>query len=241
MRADADFFQASLDTFSKRAGTYDSESSWVRDISLIEPMLAGIEPHSSVLDVGAGTGAVGELAESKGHIVTSLDSSITMLTYNRVPRKVLGNAQSMPFNSSTFDVVVCRQALHYLKPVEAVMEFARVSRGKVRLGSITMNSKNDIDFWRRYFAIASPGRRHIMAPGDLSRIVNAAGGCVTDTIQRYSEVDLLGAVRHLSESDRRRIVNLFDSSDCSKYYRYTPSTTGGKYMVRWEFVHSEFS
>ena len=82
----------------------------------------------SLLEVGAGNGYMThELM--KYCEVTALDISKTQLRYNPVDRKVVGSAYELPFNNSSFDVVLCANLLHHLNnPSRAIAEMERVAR-----------------------------------------------------------------------------------------------------------------
>lgn len=86
-----------------------------------------------ILDVGGGTGALARrLHEATGADVAVLDPTPQMLRY--VPTDgpvsaVLGQAESMPFDDDSFDVVVVTDAFHHFRnQPQAVREFARVVR-----------------------------------------------------------------------------------------------------------------
>lgn len=89
------------------------------------------EPRISILDVGAGSGeAAIAAAEAMGARVTLLDRAISHLPRNGVPT-VAGDAMSLPFPASSFDVVSSSLFLHHLEPeqiVACVNEALRVAR-----------------------------------------------------------------------------------------------------------------
>ena len=78
-----------------------------------------IPPHSSILDVGCGYGALYECLQRtdtmapEGLVYTGLDISPDLLElakYRHPTQKfVLGDARSMPFHDDEFDWVICRQ------------------------------------------------------------------------------------------------------------------------------------
>lgn len=106
------------------------EGMWDESREALAPL--GLEACERVLDVGAGTGALTRVLreETPGEVV-ALDADSGLLDSVGDPR-VQGDATRLPFADDTFDVVVCQALLVNLPaPVEAVREFARVSRSRV--------------------------------------------------------------------------------------------------------------
>jgi SAM-dependent methyltransferase len=106
------------------------EGMWAESREALAPL--GLETAERVLDVGAGTGALTRVLreETPGEVV-ALDADRGLLDNVRNPR-VQGDGTRLPFADGTFDIVVCQALLVNLPdPVEAVREFARVSRGRV--------------------------------------------------------------------------------------------------------------
>jgi SAM-dependent methyltransferase len=90
-------------------------------IELCEPR-SGLE----VVDVATGGGHVARRLRELGAKVTTVDPSEAM------EPDVVATAESLPFESGSFDVVVNRLAAHHFSSIEdAVSEFARVTRGLV--------------------------------------------------------------------------------------------------------------
>lgn len=98
--------------------------------------LAGISPGMHVLDVGAGTGTLTMQVLSRGVSaanVTMLDQSEGMLAQAKAKpeldgvRKVLADAQDLPFSDQSFDRVTSSGAIYYWPdPVRAMREEYRV-------------------------------------------------------------------------------------------------------------------
>lgn len=92
--------------------------------------MGGIRAGGSVLDLGAGTGTVGNYAHACREDLhyTAADPADGMLRY--VPEhaeKVRAHAEALPFETGRFDAVTAGEALHHFRaPDEAFAEIARV-------------------------------------------------------------------------------------------------------------------
>jgi SAM-dependent methyltransferase len=88
--------------------------------------------HSTVVELGAGTGKLTELLVAAGHEVIATDPLPEMLTQlrARVPgaRTAVATAERIPVASFSADVVVCAQAFHWFDHDVALPEIARVLR-----------------------------------------------------------------------------------------------------------------
>jgi SAM-dependent methyltransferase len=230
-----------LTTFRARATAYDSETNWIHDRRIIARMLPRGRP-GLLLDLCAGTGAVSCFASSKGWFVHALDISHSMLAEIRDPRIVrsVGNAEATAFLNQSFDVVAMRQALHYLDADLAIREMLRLSRGIVSLCQITLWQADHRDIWHKYFSVASPGRKHIFAPGDIREIVSRSGGfvvaeCVAKSRERFS-----GPVAYLGDEIADSLGREFLSAPES--FRAAHELSGNcwrslELTLRWEFLH----
>ena len=106
------------------------EGMWDDSRDALAPLQ--LDSCERVLDVGAGTGELTAVLreETPGEVV-ALDADARLLAETTDPR-VRGDATRLPFGDDTFDLVVCQALLVNLPdPVDAVREFARVSRGRV--------------------------------------------------------------------------------------------------------------
>ncbi|MDH3530991.1 MAG: methyltransferase domain-containing protein, partial [Acidobacteriota bacterium] len=90
-----------------------------------------IRPGEKVLDVACGTGVVARTARQQTDFVTGLDLSDDMLAVARLKDPSIewkkGNAEDLPFDDSTFDVVFSQFALMFFPDkVGALREMKRV-------------------------------------------------------------------------------------------------------------------
>jgi SAM-dependent methyltransferase len=88
-------------------------------------------PGRATLEVGCGEGRVTRDLEARGHRVTSVDASSTLLAAARAAdpqgRYVLADAAALPFDGSAFDLVVAYNSLMDVQDMPAAVgEAARV-------------------------------------------------------------------------------------------------------------------
>lgn len=133
---------AAQEYFAEIAPVWDQERSLHAPDDLVESAIVdalGDEPHTTVLDLGTGTGRMLQLVDGHGEgfvRAVGLDNSHSMLA---VARANLGRAEvhgvelrqgdvySPPLAADTFDLIVIHQVLHYLdEPARAVDEASRL-------------------------------------------------------------------------------------------------------------------
>lgn len=108
-------------------------------LAFAQPKLGFIEKSIGrglrMLEVGAGNGYLSQTF-AQAYDLTALDFSENMLRLNPLPdaQKVCGDAEKMPFEDESFDVVFCANLLHHLAdPRVAVGEMKRVASKHVVL------------------------------------------------------------------------------------------------------------
>lgn len=169
----------SLDRYYRyRAASYDDESPWMRNQRLLTSHLhwADIKP-TAVLDVATGTGIIASLFKDPRTTVVGLDYSTAMLEFagNRLKHLVRGSGQCLPFRDNQFDIVTCRQGLHYLLTHTALDEFFRVCRRVVVVSEIICLSEHDVRWWWPICKVLSPGRLTIFTIESLVNLIQEAG------------------------------------------------------------------
>ncbi|MFE1601647.1 class I SAM-dependent methyltransferase [Methylobacterium sp. ID0610] len=95
----------------------------------------------SVLDIACGTGVVVRLAEQRGHVgrLVGIDVNKAMLGIARLKSAAIewieGSASELPFNTNSFDVVICQLGLQFFSDRRlALEEMVRVLKSGGRAG-----------------------------------------------------------------------------------------------------------
>ncbi len=106
------------------AALLEKQAKWLAPARARLLRRAAIAHRRSVLDLGAGRGAViGELVRRCGGQVTALDLLHTAL-HDSEPftgaQRVNGDARRLPFASAAFDLLFCQLALLWITPLDAV-------------------------------------------------------------------------------------------------------------------------
>lgn len=111
---------------------YNQQAKWTRKLRAYLFEKSKLEDARRVLEVGCGTGAV--LAGLPDHLPLhglDLDSAALAECRIRAPSASLtqGNALSLPYSNSSFDIVYCHFLLLWVgDPVQALLEMKRVTK-----------------------------------------------------------------------------------------------------------------
>lgn len=157
-----------------REGMWEDSRAALADLAL--------GSRERILDVGAGTGELTRVlrAETPGEVV-ALDADSGLLEHV-APPSALGDATRLPFRTDAFDLVVCQALLVNLPdPVEALEEFARVSRDRVAViepdnSAVSIDSTVDgeADLAERARALYFDGVDTDVTMGEASELFAAA-------------------------------------------------------------------
>lgn len=114
--------------FALRAIDFDASANWITDQDLIgaHTDMAG-NPGGRALDLCCGTGQLGRALKIKGWNVFGLDICPNMLNISSSYFSTLqGSVEKIPFDSSCFQLAVCRQSFQFIEIKKALPEIRRV-------------------------------------------------------------------------------------------------------------------
>ncbi|NUT22443.1 MAG: methyltransferase domain-containing protein [Hamadaea sp.] len=133
---------ASLDPLAVRIRTHQRYSARPDDVDAAVRAAVGLSPADDLLDVGCGTGAFLLKLAGEGHLgqLIGLDAApaaVTSLAATPGVTAVEGDAQRLPFDDATFDVVTARHMLYHVPdPLLALREAHRVLRPGGRFAAV---------------------------------------------------------------------------------------------------------
>ena len=203
--------------FSGLADVYDANRPSY-PVAAIDAMLDGLPRPVRVADIGCGTGISSRLLASRGAIVIGIDPNGDMLRQARDATSAQGlhveygqgKGEHTGLADASVDLVVCAQAFHWLRPLEALREFHRVLRPHGRL-ALMWNVRDDEhdEFTSRYSDLARRAQADAASRGlDVHEMRSAdptVGGFFGDARlivfpnpQRLSLDGLLGRARSAS-------------------------------------------
>ncbi len=166
--------------------------------------LAWLEPLSDdmiVLDVACGAAHVAEQAAPHVRQVIGLDLTPALLRVGAdrlleagITNVLLqeGNAAALPFVDSSFDVVVCRSALHHFQhPEQPIVEMARVCRpgGRVVVADMIAPSADVRVTFDDLHRRIDPSHAGALLEAELAELVSGAVGPLT-----YGETSVVATV-----------------------------------------------
>ncbi|MBM3464709.1 MAG: methyltransferase domain-containing protein [Armatimonadetes bacterium] len=168
--------------FATRAPVYEEKAAWIPDPGLLNCFvdMCRTVPDAEVLDVCCGTGLVGAGFRGKVKRVVGLDLTAEMLEQAkpRLDEVKQGLADHMPFEDHVFDVVVCRQALHFVDdPQQVLHEMHRVLKpgGQAIVGHRVPYGEEDAAWWEQVNRAKQPLLHNILLEQDLEAIFLEAG------------------------------------------------------------------
>lgn len=127
------------ESFTTQAQAF-AANPWVTDEDRIQRLVsaARLAGNEHVLDIATGPGYIAEAFARAARDVVGVDLTDAMLAIakGRTQQRGIANltfraadAQDLPFETASFDVVVCRLAFHHLQqPIAVLREMARVCR-----------------------------------------------------------------------------------------------------------------
>lgn len=146
----------------------------------------GLSPDEWVLDAASGPGVLAKaMASAARNPVFALDISFRMLDLARRKQPsqhlpvAVGDVQSLPFASESFDVVTCTYSFaNFPDPSQVLREFARVTRPGGKIGIIDVTAPSDPAENRRLNELESSRSHiytHLLTCGQFDDLFASAG------------------------------------------------------------------
>ncbi|MFQ6592307.1 MULTISPECIES: class I SAM-dependent methyltransferase [Pseudomonas] len=147
--------------FSTQAATYaQGRPDYPRQLIGWLGEALGVEPQSTVIDLGAGTGKFTRLLSTLTPALIAVEPIAAMAAQliRSLPdvRLVEGTAESIPLGDATADAVVCAQAFHWFATQAALAQIHRVLKPGGRLGLVWNVRDESVDWVAAISAIITP-------------------------------------------------------------------------------------
>ncbi|MFN2634751.1 MAG: class I SAM-dependent methyltransferase [Thermoanaerobaculia bacterium] len=181
--------------FSRQAASW-SKDPISEDLRWAVDRLA-LDRDDDVLDVAAGTGLLSRAIAPKVRSVVGLDLTPEMMEHGRqaAEREGLSNvrfekgaAEDLPYDPSSFDMVVTRFSVHHFqKPAAVLLEMARVCRSGGRVAVIDIVAPDDPELAAHYNdleRLRDPSHTRALSAAELDQLVQKSGIRITGKFLR---------------------------------------------------------
>jgi ubiquinone/menaquinone biosynthesis C-methylase UbiE len=141
-----------------------------------------------VLDVAAGTGHAARQLASSVRAVVAVDATAAMLARGREQARrdgllnvvyMHGDAEALPFLEQSFDIAVCRFAVHHFeRPASVIAELARCTRAGGHVAIVDLIAHQDPDIaarQNRLERLRDPSHTRMLAKHELVGMMTEAG------------------------------------------------------------------
>lgn len=249
------FEQNIIGHFSERVKQYDNISAWVTNKEILN-MMVELFPEEKkeycILDLGAGTGAVAKYVlenYKNATCITALDCCLPMLKkINQSQIKIVeANAEDMPFENETYDIVVSRQCLHYIDNLDlALGEVRRVLKesGIFVLGQIVPYDAETANYWKNIVKIRQPLRKWFFTAEEWNRKLEDNGFRIIETRKCSHKGSLIKWIQKYNISDENLIYTyqkalLNADENYKKIYEVERVGNDFVYNAFWHIVKCE--
>jgi 2-polyprenyl-3-methyl-5-hydroxy-6-metoxy-1,4-benzoquinol methylase len=189
------------ESFTTQAQAF-AANPWVTDEDRIQRLVsaAQVRGDERVLDIATGPGYIAEAFAGAAREVVGVDLTDAMLAIGKERTKQRGianisfrtaDAQHLPFENGSFDVLVCRLALHHLQqPIAVLREMARVCRaqGTVLIEDIYASEHRDRAAYQdKWEILRDPSHVRTLPISELLQLFRDAG-LETDSVSTADDL-----------------------------------------------------
>ena len=209
-RRQTDLFEGDDSVFAI-AATRPSPNAW------IEPLTA----EMLVLDVACGAAHAAELAAPYVRQVVGVDLTPELLVVGAARLREAGianvllqegNAAALPFVDASFDLVMCRTAVHHMgDPIASIAEMARVCKpgGRVVVSDLVAPAADVRDAFDDFQRILDPSHARTFVADELADAIGAAVGTV-DSVEAPGPFPIPVHTIFSDVSDRDRVFAVLE-------------------------------
>jgi ubiquinone/menaquinone biosynthesis C-methylase UbiE len=160
------------------------------------------QPSWSMLDVGTGAGhtAIRFAPWVKDVVATDLTEAMVEKTAELAAQQNIKNlttevadAEKLPFDNATFDIVTCRLALHHFpQPHRALQEFARVLKTPGILGftdNVTVDNWRAAKYYNDFEKLRDPSHQIVVSMQRLCQLIEESGFHIRHTKEFAKEFE----------------------------------------------------
>jgi len=196
--------------FTRQAETY-ARMRQTTDQKGLDAMVAlsGVKQDQRALDVACGPGFLTMTLATRASQVVGFDATDAFLALARAEagRRELdnvefrsGDAEALPFDDASFDVVCCRAAFHHFaRPERVLAEMKRVARpgGKLLIGDMLGSEDGDKAAYRDHMEkLCDPSHAHTISESEFRRLFQDAGLSVEFAATGPFDIDLEEWIEH---------------------------------------------
>ncbi len=193
------------EAFSEQANEFGNSTLTLAKADYLNWMVESLplESEHTVLDVAAGTAHLSRAIAPKVNKVIAFDLTPEMLAEGEKAATEagitnvefqVGNAEAMPFEDDSFDLVVSRFAVHHFEtPSLQLAEKARVCKPSGFVGVIDMVASEDSDLadaYNHWELVRDPSHTAALSPKDFTELIPNAGLTPVASSSKEIEVDV---------------------------------------------------
>ena len=235
--------------FTRQAPTFTADGWAAAGLDwIIERVRPGADEH--VLEVAAGAAHLGRaLAPHVAH-VPAMDMTPAVLEQGKARADAdglrhllfeVGDAAHLPYLDASFDVVVCRLAVHHFpRPQVEVAEMLRVCRPSGRVVLVDMIADDATrDIRDELERMRDPSHTRTLTGNELSKLLGTVGGSVTTSQTRPNPLQLADWLDRTRTPQKARagiITALETELDGGPSTGLRPHRRGGELWLTHEWV-----